>query len=770
MRNWTIHLLLIFFCGSALSLSAQEFSQVLRGQVTDADTGRPLAGATISVPEAERGAVTDAQGYYRLPGLSPGRYLVQVSYLGYESQEMPEVLVNTGQEVVLDFRLVEAVTGLAPVTVRAPRTGVEGLGPNVRALTLEETLRFAATFYDPARLATALPGVVATNDQANHLSVRGHSPNGLAWRLQGLEIVNPNHTPNAGNFSDRTTLNGGGVNALSAQLLDNSLFFNGAFPAGYGNALAAVMDMRLRPGNNEKREYSRQAGLIGIDLATEGPFSRKGDASYLVNYRYSFTGLLSDLGLQLGDEDIRFQDLSFNLTFPNARGGRWQLFGLLGNSRNLFNGPAAGEEWEDQKDSYEQIDFSSRLGVGGFTWEQPAGRRGQWRLAAALSALDAERLAAWRDTVAMTLTRENSSASQQKWVMQAGYRFKLSSTTTLQARVEGARHLADLRLPAAESPSGYYRGWLWQPSAQLRHRWGSWQLMAGLQLSHFTAPLASQQAATYPEPRLNLSWRGWHASYGLHSQLAPPLAHRTEATDGARPLRAHHAGLGWRTALGEQQLLRIDGYWQSLWQIPVTASPSAFSALNLLEEAPSTALVSDGRGRNLGVEVTFQRFAGDQWSYLLSATLYDARYQGSDEVWRDSRYNGRFAVVATIGREWEGEDRKGQPRRLGINLATRYAGGLRAAPIDLAASRNAGRTVFDLEKGFSEQWPNFFRMDFRIYYQRNRENWYSTLSLDLQNATSQENVAFAYYDRLQDAVVQRYQLSLIPLLSYRVHF
>ncbi|MCB0637392.1 MAG: TonB-dependent receptor [Lewinella sp.] len=768
--NWKLRLLILLCWATGLSLSAQEYTQVLRGRITDADTGRPLAGATVGVPALGLGTATDTRGYYRLPGLEPGRYTIKASYLGYETMEVPEVLINTGQEVVLDFSMVEAVTGLATVTVRAPRAGAEGLGPNVRALTLEETLRFAATYYDPARLATALPGVVGTNDQANHLSVRGHSPNDLAWRLQGLEIVNPNHTPNAGNFSDRTTLNGGGVNALSAQLLDNSLFFNGAFPAGYGNALAAVMDMRLRPGNNEKREYTLQAGLIGIDLAAEGPFTASSNASYLVNYRYSFTGLLSDLGLQFGDEDIRFQDLSFHLSFPNERGGRWQLFGLFGNSRNRFTGPSAGEPWEDQKDSYEQIDYTSRLGVSGFSWEQPVGQRGQWRLAAALSALDAERLAAWRDSTTMTLTQENSTAYQQKLVLQAGYRHKLGTATMLQMRVEAAQHRADFRLPSAESPSGYYQGWLWQPSAQLRYRWDGWQLVAGLHLSHYTAPLTGQGSATYPEPRLSISWRGWHASYGLHSQLAPPLAHRGPATDGALPLRAHHTSFGWQTAPDEQHQLRVDAYWQQLWQVPVTVTPSAFSALNLLEEAPATALISNGEGRNAGLEVSYQRFAGDQWSYLFSASVYDARYRGSDDIWRDSRYNGRFALAATIGREWAGEDRKGQPRRLGINLATRYAGGLRAAPIDLAASRSAGRTVFNLEKGFSEQWPNFFRMDFRIYYQRNRANWYSTLALDLQNVTGQQNYAFAYYDRVQDGIVQRYQLELIPLLSYRIHF
>ncbi|MDO8969869.1 MAG: hypothetical protein Q7U74_04215, partial [Saprospiraceae bacterium] len=241
-------------------------------------------------------------------------------------------------------------------------------------LTRDQTLRYPAMFFDPARLAAAYPGVSQTDDGANSLSIRGNSPTGVAWRLEGVEIVNPNHLPNAGTFSDRPAAASGGVLMFSAQLLDNSSLLNGAMPAGYGNALGGVMDMHLRKGNGRRHEFTAQAGLIGLDLAAEGPMGKNGKNAYLVNYRYSTVGLLGQLGVSFGDEQINFQDLSFHLNFEGKRGSRWSVFGLGGLSENVFRGKADSLEAKVYKDFFD-IDFESRTGVLGVSNWTPVGKK-----------------------------------------------------------------------------------------------------------------------------------------------------------------------------------------------------------------------------------------------------------------------------------------------------------------------------------------------------------------------------------------------------------
>ncbi|MEL6358302.1 MAG: TonB-dependent receptor, partial [Bacteroidota bacterium] len=161
--------------------------------------------------------------------------------------------------------------------------------------------------------------------------IRGNSPRGLLWRMEGIEIPNPNH------FSEEGA-SGGGISALSVNVLANSDFFTGAFPAEYGNAASGVFDLSLRKGNNEKREYAFQAGVLGLDLAAEGPIGAPGGASYLANYRYSTLSILSTLGVNItGDGDqTDFQDATFKIQVPTTKDGYLSLWGLGGKSGNSY--------------------------------------------------------------------------------------------------------------------------------------------------------------------------------------------------------------------------------------------------------------------------------------------------------------------------------------------------------------------------------------------------------------------------------------------------
>ncbi len=765
MRQLLLSLAFLFFLPGLVW--PQTGGQNLRGTIKDADTGQPLIGASIYLPDLGQGATTDSLGRYRLDSLMPGRYEVEASFIGCESLEIPEILITSGKERVLDIALRETITDLDAVVVRAARALTESISPTLQLLTQEETLRFPATFYDPARLATSYAGVVATNDQANHLSIRGQSPNGNKWRLEGLEIINPNHTANAGTFTDRSTVSGGGVNAMSAQLLDNTLFYRGAMPTTYGNATAAIIDMRLRRGNNEQREYTLQAGLIGVDLAAEGPF-RAGGASYLINYRYSFTGLLSDLGVPLGDEDIRFQDLSFHLAFPQVFGGDFSVFGLLGKSSNEFVGPSDPAEREEEKDLYDYINYNARQATAGFRWTKPNGRRGQWRLLGAWSGMEGKREAEAEDL--FPFPKQLSRVQQEKASVIAGYRWKGGPAASWDGGVEAlyqtnrilSRFTQDIETPLTEN-SGY----VLQPFVRWSGRKARWAWELGLRASYYGDWLDN---AIYSEPRLLISWFSqpqskWSFSYGLHSQAPSPY------NESPIPMRAHHLNLEWSKQFNPRLQLSIQSYYQYVFQAYRDGEVSAIDGMeDLFLSYQAGSIVRTTEGRNLGLELSLQRFAGAGWWYLLSGTIYDSKYRNIEEEWVDSRFNGRYAASLTLGREINGTDRKGQARTLGFNLAARFNGGLRQAPIVDVLSRQNQTTVFDFSQGFTDQLPDYFRVDLRIYYTRNFAKSSSTLSLDIQNVTGQQNTAYMYYDRFLEAVTTRYQLEFIPILSYRLSF
>jgi hypothetical protein len=325
MKKTQITLLLVFLL--ATIANAQQLSQTVRGTVLDKDTQMPLLGATvIRISSSEqKGTITDINGNFVLSNVPVGRHSFKISYIGYMPYVINEVYVSSGKEVFLLVELVESVTKLDEITVKPTVQKDESLNymasVSARVFSIEEAKRYAGGFDDPTRLVSAFAGVSAPQVESNGISVRGNAPSMVQYRMEGLEIENANH------FEGGDLLGGGFVSLFSSHMLGNSDFLTGAFPAEYGNALSAVFDMNMRVGNNSKNEHAVQVGIMGVDVASEGPFRKGGNASYLFNYRYSTFGLLQGL-LPEGEGLPVYQDFNFKTNFPTKYG----VFTLWGSA------------------------------------------------------------------------------------------------------------------------------------------------------------------------------------------------------------------------------------------------------------------------------------------------------------------------------------------------------------------------------------------------------------------------------------------------------
>ena len=361
--------------------SEQIRSQTVRGTVLDAFSKIPLFGANVVVKGTDplRGSTTDADGRFEIPGVPLGRFDVEARYLGYETAVKSAVVIGSAKEVVLSFELHEVVLSGEGVVVvpeaEKDRPVNEMAAVSARAFTVEETRRYAGGVDDPARMASAFAGVTTTGDIGdNALIIRGNAPKGVLWRLEGVEIPNPNH------FAGLNVAGGGGVTIFSGQMLDDSDFLTGAFPAEYGNAVAGVFDMHLRSGNNTRREHTLQLGLLGIDVASEGPFSESTGSSYVFNYRYSTLGLLMPL-LPINDLTT-YQDLSFKLAFPAGRGGRLEVWGIGGLDRQRQQELENPDDWQYDQDRT-RMRLALGMGATGITFRQIVGERSYLTFSAA---------------------------------------------------------------------------------------------------------------------------------------------------------------------------------------------------------------------------------------------------------------------------------------------------------------------------------------------------------------------------------------------------
>jgi len=358
-RKQSLVLLLCCLFLMPVILSAQLSVQNIRGTVRDAVSDIPLPYGSVVLKNTvlPTGVATDSLGNFIFRDIPVGRYDIEVSYVGYDPVIIQEILLTSAKEVVLDINLQENSTVLGEVVVRPTVNKSQPMNKmalsGARMLSVEEAGRYAGGFDDPARLASAFAGIT-TNIGDNGIVVRGNAPKFLQWRLEDIEIPNPNH------FAEVAGFGGGGLTALSSQVLGNSDFFTGAFPAEYGNALSGVFDIKLRTGNNERRESTAQIGVIGIDVASEGPFKKEGSASYLFNYRYSTFALMSGF-LPDGADAMRYQDLSFKLNFPTKRAGTFSVWGIGLIDRN---GEDAKTDKEDREYSDDKEAFESKLYMG----------------------------------------------------------------------------------------------------------------------------------------------------------------------------------------------------------------------------------------------------------------------------------------------------------------------------------------------------------------------------------------------------------------------
>jgi len=781
-KNLAFTLFLFLF---GLSASAQNFTQNLKGTVLDKAVKTPLAGATVVLLGAEqpRGTTTDPDGRFRLSSVPVGMHTLRVTCLGYKEALVPNVTLNSGKETELTIELEEDLITTKEVVVRAKIDKQKPLNElaavSARTFAVEETRRFAAAVNDPGRMASAFAGVATANDGNNSIAIRGNAPNGLLWRMEGVDIPNPNH------FSAVGT-SGGGISILSAQLLSNSDFMTGAFAAEYGNALSGVFDLKLRKGNSEKREYTLQAGLLGLDAAAEGPMRfGKQSGSFLVNYRYSTLSLLNKLGVSLGDAQTDFQDLSFNLWMPAGKLGQFSLFGLGGLSKQNYEGKADSSAWLEDGGTQHHWNYTANTGVLGLTHSLVLGDNTFLRNVVALSGT---RNGFQNDEYQpdYSLRRQEDGAyDQTKTTISSTLTHKFNARNLLRTGAyvnfwgynlhqqewdDEAEHLAEqINTEGRATSADAFVQWQHRPSEHLTLNTGAHLLYFFLNNTYSVEPRASIRYAFNERQSLSLG-------YGLHGQLQPLGLYfvRDEAgalpNRGLAPQRAHHLVLSYDHSLPGNWRLKPELYYQALFDVPVSRNAhDAFSMLNQLDGFVGDVLANRGKGRNYGVEVTAEKFLTNGFYFLLSGSLFRSEYQGSDGVWRNTRFNTGFVTSLVAGKEWDWT-RGRKNRTFGLNLKLTWMGGQHDTPIDLAASIAKGETVRDDSRAFSEKLPAYFRLDLGFKVKRNYKHLTTTLALDIQNATNQANYFGRYYDDKSRTVKFWDQTPLIPVLSYKLEF
>jgi hypothetical protein len=757
-----------------------QLTQIIRGTVTDQLLQTPIAGATVIISGTDKKVIADSLGKFRIPNVAAGTYTLVITHINYAEAIASNIVVNTGKEVVLTISLETKVKTEKAVVITAGSKKNRPLNDmsvvSARAFTVEETQKYAAAVNDPLRMVTGFAGVASADDGGNDIVIRGNAPTGLLWRMEGVDIPNPNHFSEAGGSA-------GGISILSTQLLANSDFITGAFAAEYGNALSGVFDLKLRKGNNEKNEYTLQAGFLGLNAAAEGPLSASHTGSWLVNYRYSTLSLLDKMGMDVGQGVTNFQDLSYNIYLPTKNKGIFTLFGFGGlSSQNQHIEDSS--KWEMQDDRYAGK-FIANTGATGITHTIPIDDQTTLRSAVAFSYTANSYDEQYAQTSKTIVENYKDNYITKKIQVSSTLNHKINAGNALRAgayvdliffkyyklsREDGnpnAPLLENINTTGNTQTVQAYVQWQYKPTNHLT-------LNAGM---HYLALLLNNTGSA--EPRASIKWdldskSSLSFGYGLHSQIQGLGVYFAKDSFGQSPnkyadlTKAHHYVLSYSRLVGHNLRTKAEVYYQQLFNVPVTVDiDKTFSTLNIQSEFITDPLTNNGKGRNYGLELTLEKYLDNNLYYTVNGSFYQSKYTAADGVERNTRFNGNYLFNSVAGKEFP---LRGQQKVLGLNIKVIYAGGYRTTPIDLPASQREGYTIFKEKEAYSLQNQAYFRPDCRISLKWNRQHLTSTLSLDIQNVINRKNIYNQDYDLLKNTTVTNYQTGIIPVLNYKVEF
>ncbi len=772
---------LFLFISTLHSLSAQgggnDYYQTLRGTVLEKSTREPLPGATVIVYLGEKQlfSTTNLRGEFSIKNVPVGRCNVSISMIGFTPYMANGIVVYSGKEAVIEVLLEETISELSEAVISAKTDKTQPLNKlavvSARMLSSEEANRYAGSWGDPARMVSNFAGVTATQDSRNDIIVRGNSPTGVQWRLDGFEIPNPNHFGMLGGT-------GGPVGMLNNNQLANSDFYTGAFPAEFGNVTAGLYDLRLRNGNNQKHEFIAAIGFNGLELGAEGPISKQRGSSYMINARYSFLKIMEKVGINFGTGGTpEYKDMTSKINIP-LRNGNLSWVTMLGGSKvHYFSETEKESDYvpNTQVNNYDMRISNDQIFTGiNYTHRFATSTRLENRISYQrfFRGIDDKRVGYPTPNVVMIFTGREIA---EQYDINLSLYSKIGNQISIKSGITLSIYHTDLEnisrttriIQSCDDYSSLFKAF-----TELQHPFNdSWSVTSGIYTQNF-----SLNGNYSFEPRIGVKWRASQTATfslggGMYSQLQPKEVYffrkkNVETNIELGMSRNFQGVIGYNQKIRKDLNLKTELYYQHLYNIPVLPGKPAESIINMGDDYYNdwdAVFVNKGTGRNYGIEITLEKYLNKNYYFLLTGTLYDSFYTGYDTIERRTRFAGNYSLNALAGYEWK----LGKRTLLSLNTRICYIGGKRVVPLKEQAN---GNFTPDYTRAYEERLPDYFRVDLNLAMKQNFRLWSMEWFFELSNLTNHKNVGTKYFDYTTKKVKYMFQLGLTPIGGCRVYF
>lgn len=797
-------ILMMYLFFSASFLFSQNYQTSIQGRVLELSSNYELVGANIELIQDSvtiQTTISDVHGEFVFQNVNVGKYELVVSMLGYTTQEILNLNLHVAKTKQLEIHLQVKDVKLGSVDIKVnPKDQTKNTSISVsgRAFNLEEAQRYSGSRSDIARMASNYAGVQGNNDTRNDIIVRGNTPTGLLWRVEGVDVFNPNHFAIAGT-------NGGPVALVNHKVIAKSDFITGAFPAEYGNAISGVFDLNFRSGNNKEHDFNAQLGILGTELLAEGPIANT-RASYLVAYRYSTLSLFKALGVNIGTQAVpKYQDLSYKLNFPLKGQANISIFGMGGISNNNtivsdYEKPEIDLfSWSDRN-----VYFDTGMGVTGLTFEKTFSKKLSIRstLAGSLQEIKGDHNLVYRpsyqegqtwgiDSIVPKLRYQFLSdkvSSVSKFVIRPniknivsiGYSAELLHYNFFDSLYNETTYEFESRINFNEPT------YLIQPYAEWRHFFNEkLKMTAGVRYLYFD--LSESQSI---EPRLGLTYLLGDKSnlalgYGRHSVTQPIYFYFQSFENSSGVYGQHnrqmdltlsdHLIFSYKRRLKSNSRFKAEIYYQWLSNVPVAKDSSGYSLLNTgtsSVQIQAEDVVNNGTARNYGMEFTFEKFFVKDFFTLSTLSLFESKYTDLRGIEYNSSFNGNYSYNLLAGKSFHIGRYDNKTLEFGLKLT--LSGGRYYTPIDLEESILQNTAVLNNDLTNSEKFNDYSRLDIRFSYKVSLAKVSHIITLDLINVTNQQNqfqeIFVAPTDQSAAYTTFQNQLNFLPFLDYQFHF
>lgn len=806
---------ILFFAFSLLASLTTTFAQPVqnvRGKIVDLESNHPLQGVRVEILSSDSlkkyRTLTDESGFFTIKNVPVGKHDLVSKMMTYDVKTVT-IEVNSGKETIVNLGLSESFTEIQEVLISARKKGEiinEMATISAQQFSVEETNRYPGSRSDPARMASNFAGVQGADDSRNDIIIRGNSPLGVVWKVEGIDIPNPSHFATAGS-------SGGPVSVLNNKVLANSDFFMSAFPAEYGNSVSGVFDLKLRNGNNENHEFTGQFGLLGTELAAEGPMNKSKKSSYLIMGRYSTLSMFQALGIKIGTDAIPvYGDGALKLNWILKKGGSLSYFAIGGKSKIDI---LVSDQTEVSEELYGEGDrdqhFGTAMITNGFIYKKSLNEKTyvsstiayshdvsksnhEYLIRSVYTEGDIQKI---RVDSLFPLMGYHFNTSKLSYYL--CFNHKLSRRSLIKAGInfDGIyMNQKDSVLNQDSLAVGNYASftnrWDYRGTSALIQPFFQWKyritenmdFTAGLHIQYFSL----SNSLSPIEPRLGWKYRMRKAQSiafgaGMHSQIQPlyTYTYHLKGNPENKPhnqnmdfTKSVHSGIAYEKSFSKSFNVKSELYYQYLYNIPVSINSSAFSLVNMgggFQRFFPDTLVNSGTGYNYGLEITIQKFFDKSYFFLFSGTLYDSKYRGSDKILRNTSYNGNFATNLLTGKEFK----LNKKNSITIGLKVTYAGGKRYGYVDLAKTQYANELIFSDSAFNSRQFREYFRMDAKLNWKKNAHRVTHEIGIDLVNVLGTKNLLSLAYapnvgDPTAEPIAQRYQLGFLPIFYYKIDF